>query len=88
MTGLDFGRFARILYKHKTMPKIKRMIMCESNAYLIKNGKEELIMESVNLVKPQGAKTMLKSIFGEQLVVDGTLREMDLTGHRILLEGS
>lgn len=62
--------------------------MCESNAYLIKDGKEELIMESVNLVRPQGTRTMLKSIFGEELVVEGSLREMDLTGHRILLEGS
>jgi predicted RNA-binding protein len=64
------------------------MIMCESNAYLLRDGKEELIMESVTLVKPQGAKTMLKSIFGEELVVEGSLREMDLSGHRILLERS
>jgi predicted RNA-binding protein len=40
----------------------------------------------VNLVKPQGRKTMLKSIFGEELVVEGSLLEMDLSGHRILLE--
>ncbi len=60
--------------------------MCESSAYLINNGKEELIMESVNLVRPQGSKTMLKSIFGEELLVDGNLREMDLSGHRIILE--
>jgi predicted RNA-binding protein len=60
--------------------------MCESNAYLLKDGKEELIMESVNLVKPKGSKTMLKSIFGEELVVEGSLLELDLTGHRILLE--
>ncbi len=60
--------------------------MCESNAYFIKDGKEELVMENVNLVKPQGRKTMLKSIFGEELVVEGSLLEMDLSGHRILLE--
>jgi len=60
--------------------------MCESNAYLLKDGKEELIMESVTLVKRKGSKTMLKSIFGEELVVEGSLRELDLTGHRILLE--
>jgi len=60
--------------------------MCESNAYFIKDGREELIMESQNLVMPQGRKTMLKSIFGEELVVEGSLLEMDLSGHRILLE--
>ncbi len=60
--------------------------MCESNAYFITDGKEELIMESVNFVKPQGRKTVLKSIFGEEVLVEGSLLEMDLTGHRILLE--
>ncbi len=28
--------------------------MCESNAYLVKDGKEELVMESVGVVKIQG----------------------------------
>jgi predicted RNA-binding protein len=64
----------------------RRYVMCESNAYLVKSGEEQLIMESVNLVRPQGAKTLLRSIFGEEMTVEGTLREMDLTGHRIVLE--
>jgi predicted RNA-binding protein len=85
MADLDFGRFTGILCKYMKA-KTKRTIMCESNAYFIKDGKEELVMESVNLVKPQGRKTMLKSIFGEELVVEGSLLEMDLSGHRILLE--
>lgn len=60
--------------------------MCESNAYLVKGEEEQLIMESVKLVRPQGTRTLLLSIFGEEMTVEGTLREMDLTGHRILLE--
>jgi predicted RNA-binding protein len=64
----------------------RRYAMCESNAYLVKNGEEQLIMESVNLVRPRGPKTLLRSIFGEEITVEGTLREMDLTGHRIVLE--
>jgi len=62
--------------------------MCESNAYLIKNGKEELIMESVTLVKPVGDSVLLRSIFGEETTVRANLSEMDLTGHRILLESA
>ena len=27
--------------------------MCEANAYVYKNGKEELILETVDLVEPQ-----------------------------------
>ncbi len=65
---------------------IRRYAMCESNAYLIKDGQELLVMESVNIVRPQGRSTLLRSIFGEEMTVEGTLREMDLSGHRITLE--
>jgi predicted RNA-binding protein len=60
--------------------------MCESNAYLIKDGDEELLMESVSLVKPQGDSVLLRSLFGEEATIKAKLREMDLTGHRIVLE--
>lgn len=60
--------------------------MCESNAYLIKNGDEELLMESVSLVKPLGESVLLRNLFGEEATVKATLKEMDLTGHRIVLE--
>ena len=60
--------------------------MCESNAYILKDGKHELLMESVGLVRSDSGKVFLKSIFGETLSVDGRVIEMDLTGHKILLE--
>lgn len=60
--------------------------MCESKAYLITDGKEELLMESVNFLKPDGDGILLRSIFGEQTTVRARLLEMDLTGHRIVLE--
>ncbi len=60
--------------------------MCESNAYLMKDGKEELVMENVIYVKPQGDHIVMRSIFGEQTSIQADLLEMDLTGHRIVLE--
>ncbi len=60
--------------------------MCESNAYVIKDGNERLVMESVCLVKPQEDSVLLRSLFGEETIIHGTLRELDLTGHRILVE--
>jgi predicted RNA-binding protein len=60
--------------------------MCESNAYLIKDGREELVMENVIYFKPQGDHVLMKSIFGEQTSVQAQLLEIDLTGHRIVLE--
>jgi predicted RNA-binding protein len=60
--------------------------MCESNAYLVTDGKEELIMESVGLVRLEGGSVFLKSIFGDETKLDADLRELNLTGHRIVLE--
>lgn len=60
--------------------------MCESNAYILKDGKHQLLMESVGLIRSDSGKVFLKSIFGETLSVDGRVVEMDLTGHKILLK--
>ncbi len=44
--------------------------MCEANAYLIRNGKEELILEAVDIVEPaEGGKIRMANIFGEQKVI-------------------
>ncbi|MGC8604379.1 MAG: CooT family nickel-binding protein, partial [Desulfomonilaceae bacterium] len=39
--------------------------MCESNAYILRNDREELIMESVGSLIPTDGKIALRSIFGE-----------------------
>ena len=60
--------------------------MCESNAYILREGQEELIMESVGSLVPIDGKIALRSIFGETMTVDGVLIEVDLVGHRIRLK--
>ncbi|MBF0475255.1 MAG: CooT family nickel-binding protein [Deltaproteobacteria bacterium] len=60
--------------------------MCEANAYLIKNGKEEKILESVDVVEHEGGKLRLVSIFGEQKVMDAKIKRMSLVEHKIILE--
>jgi predicted RNA-binding protein len=61
--------------------------MCEANAYLIKDGEESLIMESVDILKSEeGGTWHLVSIFGEQKDVKGRIKEMNLVNHRILFE--
>jgi predicted RNA-binding protein len=61
--------------------------MCESNAYLIdEDGNEELVMEDVNYLRPDGGQVLLRSIFGEEKTVQAKIREMNLTSHRIVLE--
>ncbi|MGD9504979.1 MAG: CooT family nickel-binding protein [Syntrophobacteraceae bacterium] len=60
--------------------------MCEANAYLVKNGKEELILEAVDIMENEGDQIRLANIFGEQKVVKGVIRSMSLVNHKILLE--
>ncbi|MEW6026852.1 MAG: CooT family nickel-binding protein [Planctomycetota bacterium] len=62
------------------------LIMCESNAYLIKNGREELFLESVSMVRPEGNKVLLQSILGEEKSVTARIKEINLMDHKIVLE--
>lgn len=60
--------------------------MCEANAYVYKEGKEELYLENVDIMKPEGGKIYLKNLFGEQKVFDGEIKEISLLKHKIVLE--
>jgi predicted RNA-binding protein len=61
--------------------------MCEANAYLVKEGQEQLLMESVDIVKPEGDDTWrLVGIFGDQKTVRGRIKFMNLVNHKILFE--
>jgi len=59
--------------------------MCEANAYLEKDGKEELIMENVDIVRLESENIYIQDIFGEQRWVKGSIKEMNLVQHRIVL---
>ncbi len=60
--------------------------MCEANAYIYKDGHEELYLESVDVLKPEEGKIFLKNLFGEQKVFEGEIKEVSLLRHKILLE--
>ena len=60
--------------------------MCETNAYIYKDGKEALYLESVDLLVPEGGKVFLKNLFGEQKIFEGHVKEISLLKGKILLE--
>ena len=61
--------------------------MCEANAYYHKNGEEELILESVDLIEPEAeGRFRLVSLFGEQKIIKARLKSMNLVDHKILFE--
>lgn len=61
--------------------------MCEANAYIYKDGKEELYLENVDIMKPEEGKIFLRNLFGEQKVFEGAIKEVSLVKRRIVLEG-
>ncbi|MDA8433487.1 MAG: CooT family nickel-binding protein [Nitrospiraceae bacterium] len=60
--------------------------MCEANAYIYKDGGEELYLENVDIMRPEEGKIFLKNLFGEQKVFEGQIREISLLRHKIVLE--
>jgi predicted RNA-binding protein len=59
--------------------------MCEANAYIEKDGREELVLESVDLVElKEDGGFLLVDIFGQQKTVKGQLKRMNLVNHRIV----
>lgn len=60
--------------------------MCEANAYIFRDGKEEIYLEAVDILRPEDDSIYLRSIFGEQKVFKGKIKEMSLLNHKIILE--
>lgn len=61
--------------------------MCEANVYLIdKEGKEKLLLESVDKVMPSKDGIFLENIFSQRKTVKATIKEMELVEHRIILK--
>lgn len=59
--------------------------MCESNAYLIRDGNEEVVMENVEILRPDDDGIYIENIFGNNLKLKARVKEMNLVDHRILL---
>jgi predicted RNA-binding protein len=60
--------------------------MCEANAYVLKNGQEELYLDNVDILLPEGEKLYLKNLFGVQKTFEGRVKEISLLKHKIILE--
>ncbi|MGQ9921775.1 MAG: CooT family nickel-binding protein [Desulfobacca sp.] len=59
--------------------------MCEAAAYIIRNGQEELLLEDVDLIEPEGDHLRLVSIFGEQKIVKAAIQSLNLVNHKVIL---
>jgi predicted RNA-binding protein len=62
--------------------------MCEANAYFLRDGKEELLLEAVDTVEPDNGSLRLTSIFGEQKFIKGRISRLSLVDHKVIIEQS
>ena len=60
--------------------------MCEAAVYMIRNNKEELILESVDTLECEGVQIRLVDIFGEKRRVEGRIKSLALVDHKIIIE--
>ncbi|MDR2826534.1 MAG: CooT family nickel-binding protein [Candidatus Adiutrix intracellularis] len=63
--------------------------MCEANVYLTARDSqiETLFLEAVDQIIPEGLEIWrLISIFGEQKILAGHIKSMNLVNHRIIFE--
>jgi predicted RNA-binding protein len=60
--------------------------MCQTIVYLVEEGKEVPILEDVvNILPGDGAISMV-NLFGEEKVVFGRIKRIDLLVHRVIIE--
>ena len=60
--------------------------MCEAAAYLLKDGQEELVLESVDLFESEEGQIKMVNIFGEQRKIRAKIKALSLVDHKIILE--
>ena len=60
--------------------------MCESSAYLIQNGKEELILENVEELYTEGNTVKILNLFGDQKIIDAEIKQISFVDNKIILE--
>ncbi|MDP3028432.1 MAG: CooT family nickel-binding protein [Thermodesulfobacteriota bacterium] len=60
--------------------------MCETNAYILKDDKEELLMDSVILLRPEDGKIYLRGLLGKEMYVEADIQEINFLDHRMVLK--
>ena len=60
--------------------------MCDLKAYVKQNNREDLVLESVNLVRAEGGEVVLRNLFGEEKRVRGLVQEVSLVKNRVVIE--
>ena len=60
--------------------------MCESTAYLLKDGKEEKVFQSVDFLEYDDGQVRMVNLFGEEKIIRAKVKVFSLVDHKIILE--
>ncbi len=59
--------------------------MCDISAFVQAMDGEELLLESVDYIRPEGGTVFLRNIFGQEKTFQGSIKEISLSKHRVVL---
>ena len=60
--------------------------MCEANAFVLRQGSEEKVLENVDELEVDGDTVRMVNIFGEQKSLRARVKKYDNSAGRIILE--
>ena len=60
--------------------------MCESTAYLLKNGTEESMLDRVEIMEITNDEIKIVNPFGEEQIIKARVKVLSLVDHKIILE--
>jgi predicted RNA-binding protein len=59
--------------------------MCQTTAYVIEGEREELLLQDVISIMPENGALRMVNLFGEEKIVPGRIKQIDLLAHKILI---
>ena len=61
--------------------------MCEASVYILADGQEKLLLDSVDIVEPrEGGKLYIQNLVGEQTTITARIKRIRLLEHKIIIE--
>ncbi|MBU0734333.1 MAG: CooT family nickel-binding protein [Proteobacteria bacterium] len=60
--------------------------MCESTAYILRDGKEEMFFEGIESLENRNDEVKMVNIFGEVKTINAKIKRFSLVDHKIILE--
>jgi predicted RNA-binding protein len=59
--------------------------MCQTSAYIIDGDREVLLLQDVISIKPEDGALRMVNLFGEEKIVLGRIKQIDLLAHKIVI---